>query len=60
MAAGLAAEIESVLGISSTLIQGSSGIFDVVADGDLIFSKHEVGRFPEVEEIIEILTRGTE
>jgi len=34
------------------LIEGGSGIFDVSVDGELIFSKHEAGRFPEVEEIL--------
>jgi selenoprotein W-related protein len=34
------------------LIQGSGGVFEVVADGKLIFSKKNVGRFPEVEEIL--------
>ncbi|MCI0560174.1 MAG: Rdx family protein [Nitrososphaera sp.] len=55
MAASLAAKIESVLGISPTLIQGSGGIFDIVADGNLIFSKYETGRFPEFTEVIDLL-----
>ena len=33
------------------LISGSGGIFDVHADGKLIFSKKVAGRFPEDEEI---------
>jgi selT/selW/selH-like putative selenoprotein len=37
------------------LIKGDDGIFDVVANGNLIFSKHATGRFPEEREIIEAL-----
>jgi selT/selW/selH-like putative selenoprotein len=34
------------------LIVGARGQFDVVADGELIFSKADEQRFPEPEEII--------
>jgi selT/selW/selH-like putative selenoprotein len=34
------------------LVKGDNGVFDVVADGDLVFSKHAEGRFPEEEEIL--------
>jgi predicted Rdx family selenoprotein len=34
------------------LDRGSGGIFDVIVDGDLIFSKFDVGRFPEDGEVI--------
>jgi len=30
-------------------------VFDVVADGRLVFSKHAAGRFPEEAEIVEAL-----
>ncbi len=33
-------------------MKGSGGVFDVVVDGELIFSKHEQGRYPEPEEIL--------
>lgn len=35
---------------------GDRGIFDVSVDGDVVFSKHDTGRFPnegEVEELVE-------
>jgi len=41
------------------IVKGSGGIFDVVANGATIFSKHEVGRFPEPGEIEGLLRRGT-
>jgi len=34
------------------MIEGRGGIFDVHVNGKLIFSKHELGRFPEEEEIL--------
>jgi selT/selW/selH-like putative selenoprotein len=36
-------------------VKGDDGIFDVEVDGDLVYSKHETGRFPEESEIVEIL-----
>lgn len=40
-------------GIEATLIKGGSGQFEVVLDGNLIFSKKQLGRFPEPREILE-------
>jgi len=52
----LKAELETIFpGINVELIEGGGGIFDVKRDGRLIFSKKEVGRFPEHEEIIKKL-----
>jgi selenoprotein W-related protein len=48
----LAAEIEAETGTKSELIEGGNGIFDVTVDGERIFSKREVGRFPEAGEIL--------
>lgn len=39
------------------LIAGGGGIFDVRADGKLIFSKHETGRFPEHDEVLTALEK---
>jgi selenoprotein W-related protein len=33
------------------LIDSGGGVFEVVADGNLIFSKKALGRFPEDEEV---------
>ena len=35
------------------LITGSKGVFDVVVDGDVIFSKHDEGRHAEPGEVLE-------
>jgi selenoprotein W-related protein len=43
------------MGIQAELIQGSGGIFDVTADGAVIYSKHRTGRFPENAEVLQAL-----
>jgi len=55
MATSLAAEIQSKFGVESELIPSKGGVFDVVADGKLVFSKHETGRFPEPDEVLAAL-----
>jgi hypothetical protein len=47
--------MDGELGIDAQLIEGDKGVFDVVADGDLVFSKYAAGRFPEHGEIIQAL-----
>ena len=54
-ASSLAASIRNAFGIDAELIEGDNGVFDVVADGDLIFSKHAEERFLEHDEIIAAL-----
>jgi selenoprotein W-related protein len=53
----LAAEIEKVAGVTPKLIKGEGGVFEVVVDGRLIYSKKQTGRFPEHEEILSQLRR---
>ena len=56
-ATSLAAALSDELGAETELIKGSNGIFDVVADGNLIYSKHNSGRFPSNDEIIKKLRK---
>lgn len=51
----MAAAISDRFGIEAELIKGKNGVFDVVADGNLVFSKHETGRFPQNDEILKVL-----
>ncbi|NOX55251.1 MAG: SelT/SelW/SelH family protein [Planctomycetes bacterium] len=51
----MADAIKNAVGVEPELIKGGGGIFDVAVDGKLIFSKHQVGRFPTHEEILEKL-----
>jgi predicted Rdx family selenoprotein len=43
------------LGVKAQLIKGDDGVFDVVADGRVVFSKDTAGRFPEEDEIVDAL-----
>ena len=49
----MAAEIKKARGLEAVLHKGSGGQFEVVLDGNLIFSKKQVGRFPETVEILD-------
>jgi selT/selW/selH-like putative selenoprotein len=42
-------------GIPAQDIPGSKGQFDVLRDGELIFSKQQAGRFPEHDEVFSAL-----
>ncbi len=37
------------------LEKGRGGVFDVIADGRVVFSKHAVGRFPTHDEVLAAL-----
>jgi len=47
--------LKQEFGIQPELIKGRGGIFDVIADGKLVYSKHSTGRFPEEKEIVDAL-----
>ncbi|MFQ6757641.1 Rdx family protein [Desulfovibrionaceae bacterium CB1MN] len=42
-------------GAEVELIPGSGGIYEIMADGRLVFSKKAAGRFAEPEEIISLI-----
>jgi len=40
-------------------VKGDNGVFDVFADGQLVFSKDEKGRFPNTfDEVLALLSGG--
>lgn len=47
--------MKRALGVEPELAKGGSGVFDVAADGNVVFSKHRDGRFPETAEILAAL-----
>ena len=51
----MAAELKKQLDVDATMTPGSGGVFDVMLDGKTIFSKKQVGRFPETVEILGML-----
>jgi selenoprotein W-related protein len=40
-----------------TMVPSSGGRFEVSCDGELLFSKQELGRFPEPGEVIELVSK---
>jgi len=46
---------ESELGGVSLVPSGEGGTFDVLADGDLLWSRSNRGRFPEIKELKQLL-----
>jgi len=59
----LADSLKSRFGEDTAITPGESGQFDVLLDGELIFSKSQTGRFPldgEVEERFAALKNGKE
>ncbi|MBI4403542.1 MAG: hypothetical protein HY537_05245, partial [Deltaproteobacteria bacterium] len=51
----VAAELQKDLGLSTHLIEGAKGQFDVKVDGKVVYSKAAEGRFPEPGEVTKIL-----
>lgn len=40
-------------GVDATLIEGRGGVFDVHVNGTQVWNKHDVGRFPEHNEVLD-------
>lgn len=38
--------------MSTRLVEGGGGIFDVHVDGDLVYSKHQTGEFPDEDKLV--------
>ena len=41
------------------LVKGGGGIFEVRCDGEVIYSKQTVGRFPKAGEVTQIIEKQT-
>ena len=54
-AASLAAELNAETEHEASAEEGAKGQYDVLADGKIIFSKQDEGRFPNSAEIRELL-----
>ena len=42
-------------GVPATIVEGVKSQFDVRSHGTLVFSKQREGRFPEEDEVLELL-----
>jgi len=56
-AAGLAAELKKAIGLDSELFSGKRGDFEVTVDGEKVFSKQKLSRFPELGEVLKIIKK---
>ena len=54
-ASGLEAELVETFKADVDIIAGSDGVYDIVVDGRLLFSKKETGRFPDDGEILKLI-----
>ena len=52
-ASDLLSTYQHVIG-SLTLVTGSKGVFDVEVDGEMLYSKHAMGRHAEPGEVLEL------
>jgi len=50
-------ELKNVAGAEIVLIPSGGGVFEVAVNGKVVFSKKEMGRFPEEGEIVKLLSR---
>jgi selT/selW/selH-like putative selenoprotein len=50
-------ELKKNLGADIELIAGSNGVFDISLDGTMIYSKFEKGRFPQTEDVLNIIKK---
>ncbi len=51
----MADDIQQRFGIETDLIKGQKGVFEIALDNEPIFSKKALGRFPEPNEIEDII-----
>ena len=47
--------VERQFGIKAELIKGMGGVFEVSVNDNLLFSKKELGRFPDENEIEDLI-----
>lgn len=55
----MAAELDREFETTTTLVKGSGGVFEVMIDGKLVFSKKSLDRFPEDGEVARIIREGS-
>jgi len=51
-AAGLAAKIEKRLGVRAKLERRSGGVYEIIADGQTVYSKARTGVFPDESSLL--------
>jgi selenoprotein W-related protein len=54
----VAAELKEAFGVEAQLVESSGGMFDVIVDGKLVYSKAQTGRFPDEGEVVKLLEKA--
>lgn len=49
--------MKEAFGVEAQIVRGAGGVFEVVVDGKTVFSKKELGRFPEPGEVVKLLKK---
>ena len=55
----MAEAIDEEFDVKPEMIEGRGGIFDVSVEGTKIWCKHDVGRFPEHNEVLDKIASVT-
>ena len=59
-ASSLEAELKSTFpDVNTNLISSGGGVFEIMLDGNLIFSKRAKGRFPDDSEVVTLIKQAT-
>ena len=59
-ASSLEAELKSAFpDVNTNLISSGGGVFEIMLDGNLIFSKRAKGRFPDDDEVVTLIKQAT-
>ena len=59
-ASSLEAELKSRFpGVKTKLISSGGGVYEIILDGELIFSKKTLGRFPDDGELVALIKQAT-
>jgi selT/selW/selH-like putative selenoprotein len=51
----LAAELKESFDVETELLSGERGDFEVIVDGEKVFSKKKLSRFPEPGEVTQLI-----
>ncbi len=51
----MSAELKNALSVESNLIEGADGVFEIMVDGNLVFSKKATHRFPDEGEVVRLI-----
>ena len=59
-ASSLEAELKSRFpGVETKLISSGGGVYEIILEGELIFSKKTLGRFPDDGEVVALIKQAT-